>query len=170
MPATKLTLASLDTQLTVTAQYNPRELQINQPVDWHEHQPVGGTPDAWDIEFGGVKPQTLQLELLFDGAERDGAGVMESINDIMTLASATFVDPASGRRRPHFAVLVWGDVDQKRRMPRFTGIIESVATKYTMWSARGAVLRATCTVAMKECNPALLSRIARSRGGRGRTA
>ena len=49
-------------------------------------------------------------------------------------------------RRPHHCVVSWGD----RGLPKFQCVIESLSTKYTMFSSDGKPLRATCTVKLKE--------------------
>jgi len=37
-------------------------------------------------------------------------------------------------------------------VPNFNCVIESISTKYTMFSSEGAPLRATCTVKLKEAD------------------
>jgi hypothetical protein len=43
-------------------------------------------------------------------------------------------------------VVAWGD----RGLPKFQCVIESLSTKYSMFSSDGQPLRATCTVKLKE--------------------
>jgi hypothetical protein len=75
-PKTKLTIGSLDDpNLTITAQYNPRELQIDRSVPWEFHnvrdnRPVDARSDnEHDAEYKGGPGRSLSLELLFDGYE-----------------------------------------------------------------------------------------------------
>jgi phage protein U len=51
------------------------------------------------------------------------------------------------KRRPHLCVATWGKTVQD-----FTCVIESISTKYTMFSEDGIPLRATCTVKLKEAD------------------
>ena len=145
----KVTIGSLDDEdLDVEAQYNPRELVVTQPISWTEHKAVGNQKaDALHIEFTGMQPRTVQVELLFDGAECGGGTVMSLLaGKIQTLASVR--DPYSSieeLRRPHVCVIRWG-----RDLPRFVCVIDSVVVKYQMWDRDGAVLRATATVSLKE--------------------
>ena len=91
----------------------------------------------------------MSVELLFDGYETGGGAVLSSIQSLETLASV--IDPSStdeNRRRPHLCVVTWG----AGGMPSFRCVIESLSTKYTMFSSEGAVLRATCTVKLKEAD------------------
>ena len=151
----------------IVAQYNPRELTITQPITWAEHRPTATqTPDAMYLDFGGMQPRTIQVELLFDGAESNGRvsrdanakTVMESLFVLKTLASV--IDPYSRdeeRRRPHFCLVTWGDGD----FPKFCGVIESLVIKYQMWSSGGTVVRATASVGLKEASKVGLAEKAR---------
>jgi hypothetical protein len=44
-------------------------------------------------------------------------------------------------------VVSWGGA-----LPKFECVIESLSTKYTMFSSEGMLLRATCTVKLKEAH------------------
>ena len=168
MPATaKLTIASKDdVNLQVTAQYNPRELLVNQTIDWHEHRILQGDVDAVDVEFGGMKPETLQLELLFDGFENNGRlardvgsfAVMNQVLALKEMASARFPrDPDPDRRRPHYCLVVWGDKGTLG-VPPLRCVIESIAVKYLAFADDGTVLRASVTVGLKAADPVALAR------------
>jgi hypothetical protein len=50
-------------------------------------------------------------------------------------------------RRPHRCVVKWG-----KTVNGFRCVIESLSTKYTMFSDAGVPLRATCTVKFKEAD------------------
>ena len=90
----------------------------------------------------------MQLELLFDGFEL-GLSVEP---DLVTLEQlATVRNPQSreeDERRPHHCLVGWGA--QRGEVRPFCCVIESLATKYTMWSTDGVPLRATCTLELKE--------------------
>jgi hypothetical protein len=167
----KVTIASIEpgVELFVRAQYNPKELQINQTIDWHEHETLQNEhPDAMFLEFGGMKPETMQVELLFDGFENDGKvgrakdtaepqSVTDRINIIKTLASPRpHADPTL--RRPHYCVVTWGEQNETQGIPRLRCIIESVSTKYLMFSSEGVVLRASCTVSLKSADRVALAK------------
>lgn len=153
---TKLKIASVEpgSHLGVEAQYNPKELSITQPIGWAEHENLKGQ-GATEVlmEFGSVKAQTMQIELLFDGVETKGiAGALRVIDNIQSLKELAAVrDPHSTleeMRRPHFCVVTWGTAG----MPPFRCVIESLTTKYLVFSSTGEVLRATCTIGVKEAD------------------
>jgi hypothetical protein len=156
----KLTIVSVENpKIEVAAQYNPKELQISQQIGWHAHQTPGATKtDAMLIEFDGMQPQTMSVELLFDGFENNGSfrlqdktttTVAEMIARLRTLASPR--DPSSTderMNRPYNCLVTWG----VGGFPALLCVIESLAIKYTMLDADGVALRAVCTVGFKEAN------------------
>jgi len=156
----KLSIASLDrTDLFVDAQYNPKELQLSHTVGWTDHKSTTGQSSELLSEFGGANPQTMQIELLFDGFETDGvAGRYKVAKHIERLKQMTMViEPTSknpDKRRPHYCVVVWGNGG----LPKLRCVIEAMTTKYTMFSAEGEVLRATVTISVKEINIETMAR------------
>lgn len=161
----KLTIASLDEALQVSAQYNPKDLQVDQSVPWKKpdaatqtsQQPgASGTAGATKakgpdenymaLEFVGAEGRTMSVEMLFDGYEK-GQSVAAQVGILETLARVRAPDdPDEKMRRPHHCVVSWG----VGGMPTFRCVIESLSTKYSMFSTEGVPLRATCTVKLKE--------------------
>ncbi len=157
-------------KLTVKAQYNPATLEISQSIAWKKPEAAtqgGGTAPASATakpdenymaqEYTGSDGRTMSIELLFDGFETGGkisgadAGVtvLAMVGRLETLSRVQ--DPKSSdekKRRPHHCVVVWGGAGGA--LERFTCVIESLTTKYTMFSSAGVPLRATCTVKLKE--------------------
>ena len=158
----KFTLSSIDEpgdSFTVAAQFNPREFQLERATTWQPHQTTDkgnkqGAADGMHLEFGGAQPRSLSVELLFDGVEANGlmpngSSVMAMVDTLEALA--TMRDSESTKpelRRPHLCVAVWG----QDGMRPFRCVVESVATKFQMFSSTGKVLRATCTVKLKEAD------------------
>ena len=137
-----------DTTLTVDAQYNPKELQIDKSVPWQKKSQANkSTETGIQLEFTGAEGRTMSLELLFDGYEKKQS-VAPQVEMLNTMASVW--KPGSDKeteRRPHLCVVKWGAT-----IPKFTCVIESLSTKYTMFSDAGVPLRATCTVKLKEAD------------------
>ncbi|MBA3397543.1 MAG: hypothetical protein H0T89_33275 [Deltaproteobacteria bacterium] len=155
----KLTIGSLDkTSLTVKAQYNPKELQVDQSVPWKKPDSAnktgsqggsGGGDGGIALEFTGAEGRSMSVELLFDGYEGSGRSVNVAGQVAILEELAAVMDPKSKdekKRRPHHCVISWGD----RGLPKFQCVIESLSTKYSMFSSEGQPLRATCTVKLKE--------------------
>ena len=150
----KLTILSLDTNDEVSAQYNPKELQIDKSIPWSKVNQANKSNDQGiALEFTGAEGRTMSVELLFDGFEQGGktpkGTVKELIGKLETMASVW--KPTSkneNERRPHRCSVSWG----AGGMPKFRCVIESISTKYTMFSSDGVPLRATCTVKLKEAD------------------
>jgi len=155
-------IGSLDpgeTALTVEAQYNPKELQVDQNVPWQKKnqankapKPGGGSapkgdPAGIELEFTGAEGRSMTIELLFDGYET-GTSVAPQVDMLYKLASV--IKPGSTKeaeRRPRKCVCTWGDT-----VKAFSCVIASLSVKYTMFSEDGDPLRATCTVKLMEAD------------------
>ncbi|MBA3539406.1 MAG: hypothetical protein H0T79_07230 [Deltaproteobacteria bacterium] len=156
----KLTIKSLDPGgPEVSAQYNPKELQIDKAVPWSKHAAANKTNAKEEkagihLEFTGAEGRSMSVELLFDGYENkgkiaSGGTVIEKVKALEELASVR--KPNSKKedeRRPHWCVVTWG----QKGIPSFRCVIESLSTKYQMFSEDGLPLRATCTVKLKEAD------------------
>jgi len=132
----------------VVAKYNPKELQVDKNVPWKVNPQANKSPKKGiQLEFSGAEGRSMSLELLFDGYE-DNASVATSVKSLNDLASPIEAGSSDeNKRRPHLCMVTWGETVEK-----FTCVIESLSTKYTMFSDKGVPLRATCTVKLKEAN------------------
>ena len=159
----KLTIGSLDEPgVTVKAQYNPKELQVDQAVPWKKpdsanktgSQAAGsaGAGDGIVLEFTGADGRRMSVEMLFDGYEPGNGRHVDVAGEVAILEKLAAVRDSKskkeGMRRPHHCVVSWGD----RGLPKFKCVIESLSTKYTMFSSEGKPLRATCTVKLREAD------------------
>lgn len=160
----KLSIGSLDESgVTVSAQYNPKELQVDQAVPWKKPDSAnksgsqgegsgGGDDGGIALEFTGAEGRSMSVEMLFDGYEPGNGRSVDVASQVAILETLASVrDPKSKdekMRRPHHCVVSWGD----RGLPKFKCVIESLSTKYSMFSSEGKPLRATCTVKLKEAD------------------
>ncbi len=143
-----VSIASVDTGISVDAQYNPKELQVDLSVPWQPNPQSNKSPEKGiQLEFTGAQGRTMSLELTFDGYENNQsiAGKVATLNTMASVISPG--DPDENKRRPHRCVVTWGAT-----VPNFRCVIESLSTKYTMFSDKGVPLRATCTVKLKEAD------------------
>src|SRR5262245_66336840 len=147
----KVYIASLDSpSLKVTAQYNPKELQIDKQVPWQKHPKPNA--NGLQLEFTGAEPRQMTLELMFDGFEQNKS-VAGHIANLEKMSSVRMETGKDEERRPHQCVVVWGTVlPGTGGGPRFTCVIESMQTKYTMFHTTGYPVRATVTLKLKEAD------------------
>ncbi len=145
----KLSILDLDRGGGVTAQYNPREIQVDKAATWKQSET--NTGNAPEIEFTSAAARSLTLELFFDTYETSGSdGQPLDVHKTFIKVLQEFllvIDPngSEAERRPPKAMVVWGDDMQK-----FIGVVESVSTKYTMFMPGGRPVRATASVKLIE--------------------
>jgi hypothetical protein len=144
----EVSIGSLDEpEKTVYAQYRPKELEVSQAVPWTKH--TNKSPEgSLQLEFSGAEGRTSSLELFFDASETMGGSVEQDIEDLTVLARPR--NPAAKEdeyKRPHHCLLVFGNIYKKKS---FRCVIESIATKFTMFSPDGDPIRATVNLKLKE--------------------
>jgi hypothetical protein len=165
-PTEKLTIGSLDDpSLTVSAQYNPKDIQIDRSVSWgqnngRDNRPTEDRPEgSQDAEYTGSPPRTMTVELLFDRYEvnptdwsqtRSVEPVVEALDRMACVQRPELV--ADRDRRPHHCIVTWGAGSACQGVRPFRCVIESLATKYTMFDRDGTPVRATCTVKLREAS------------------
>jgi hypothetical protein len=135
--------------------YNPKELQVDKSMPWAKHSYTNKNGDTaknergnLHLEFTGAEGRTMSIELMFDGYE-DNVSVADKVAMLESLTSV--IDPKSddeNKRHPPLCVVAWG----QQGLPSFKCVIESLSTKYTMFSSDGVPLRATCTLKLKEAD------------------
>ena len=143
-----VSIASVDKNIHVDAQYNPSQLQVDKTVPWQKNPQSNKAPEKGiQLEFTGAEGRTMTLELTFDGYEqkRSVADQVDTLNEMASVLTPGSKD--ENQRRPHMCVVKWGAT-----IPSFRCVIESLSTKYTMFSDAGVPLRATCTVKLKEAD------------------
>lgn len=126
--------------LTVPAQFNPKEVAIEKSVPWQPQKKKGPN----DLEYTGGSPRSMSFELLFDGFEL-GASIQGHIEGLQKLSD---MDP--GLKRPPKVKVIWGTATESHNLPKFEAVIASLQVKYTMFSPEGLLLRATANVKFTE--------------------
>jgi hypothetical protein len=153
----RLTIGSLDDiELTVSAHYNPKEIDWSRNVPWKpigaDNKPKKNEPmkQINDVEFTGGEGRSMSLELLFDGFEenRSVAGEIAILDQLARVRKGGSSDP--DYRRPHQCVIVWGGTKEKEYIPSMRCVIESITVKYTMFDVMGRPVRAVANVKLRE--------------------
>ena len=98
--------------VTVDAQYNPKELQVDLSVPWQKtNQANQANGEGIHLEFTGAEGRSMSVELLFDGYET-GTSIADKVDALVTMASVI--------------VAVWFTSDPLP-LPKFTKAMPSVA-------------------------------------------
>lgn len=130
--------------ITVTAQYNPKEVGVDKSVPWQKAPNAhGNTPD---LEFTSADGRSMSFELFFDGYEQNIDVHAAFVSKLIKLAEVMSESGPEDKMRPPQVKVTWGT------LPEFKGVLESVSTKYTMFNAAGMPVRCTCSVKFKEAN------------------
>jgi hypothetical protein len=153
-PKATLKIISLDgPKITVEAQFNPKEVSVDKSIPWQKQKKKGPA----DLEYTGGEPRSMGFELLFDGYE-SGKSVEDQVKKLHDLTDATVQADKKDekKKRPPKVAVVWGGKGSEDSVGggirKFTGVIESVAVKYTMFLDSGEAVRATVNIKVKEAN------------------
>lgn len=143
-PEAKLTIASMDdTDKQVSGTYNPKEVQIDKSVPWSKHK--DSKSDNPHLEFTGAEPMSMSFEMMFDAVEQNGS-IQQTVTTLLDMARII-----ESQKRPHQVKVLWGSSGTDF-LPEFVGVIESVSTKYQMFSKEGKPMRATCNIKLKQAS------------------
>jgi nucleoid-associated protein YgaU len=141
----KASLAADDGSKELRFRFNPKEYSITKAATWN--RPTNkGAKSSTTPEFGGVQPQTVQMELFFDDWEGDG----DLVGDIQTLLGWLKPTEDSIRKmkpQPQVLKFQWGG---QTPLVEFKGFLKSVSAKYTMFRPDGTPVRATAQIALEE--------------------
>lgn len=122
-------------------QLNPTAVATERTAAWQ----VADKPpeDDPELEFTSSEGRSLSVELFFDTYESK-----ENVYNkfIQSLESLTLADPAL--QRPPMVKVMWSS----NTLPTFSGVVQSMATKYTMFMPDGTPVRATATLKLKSAS------------------
>lgn len=140
----KLTIMSLDTGLAITAGFNPKELSFDKDSNWTDGD-EGFHKNMNAMQWTTGKSIKMTVELFFDLYEQQG-DVRKIIANLVSLTMMI----SDAKPRPHVVQLIWADSDILFAGGKFTGVVNSVNTKYTMFTNSGVPCRATATVTLTQ--------------------
>ena len=130
--------------------FNPSEYTIEKSNQYAEIGIPGLASPLLQFVRGNSK--TLRMELFFDTYEerQSGGETIPARSDVraQTDKVTSFMDIDPDTHAPPICVFSWGMPEEKRKA--FTGVIESISKKFTLFLSDGTPVRATLTVAFKE--------------------
>jgi nucleoid-associated protein YgaU len=124
-------------------QFNPKEFTIAKTATWTS-TPARGAQKAGPPEFTGSGPGKLSLEMFFDASGSHGSSVVLAVEKLFSCCVPTKESLKDKKATPPLVVLKWGTTRS------FPGYVSSVSAKYTLFTADGTPIRATCTVSIEE--------------------
>jgi hypothetical protein len=124
-------------------QFNPKEFSIQKSANWTS-KPARGAEKAGPPEFTGAAAGKLTVEMFFDASGTHDRSVVSAVEKLFTCCVPTPESLKDNKASPPLVVLKWGTT---RSFPAY---ISSVSAKYSLFSADGTPIRATCSVTMEE--------------------
>jgi hypothetical protein len=123
--------------------FNPNQYTIQKRVNWKENESRG--MDLPQVQFNAGGPRSLSLSLMFDTYEK------LPVQDVRELTKriAKLAEVAEGKDRPPMCTIIWGPtVDPYAGLP-FSGVVESLTQKFTLFLDNGTPVRAVVDVQFK---------------------
>ena len=133
-------LINVDKNDQIDVLFNPKEYSIQKSVQWEPHKAPG--LDLPEQQFTSGNPAVLSVELFFDTYETKG-----DVKKLHTDALLKLATVAADLHRPPLVMFQWGS-------QKFTGVIESVALRFTMFLPSGKPCRAVANLSIKEAKTA----------------
>lgn len=126
--------------------FNPKEYSLSKSTTWNRPTQKSAKRAA-KPEFGGVGPQTVTMELLFDDWESKQPSLIKDIKQLMDWLSPSDKSRDKGKPQPQILKFQWGSNES---LSEFKGFLKSVGVKYTMFKQDGTPVRATANVTLEE--------------------
>lgn len=147
MPGPKASLMEVDGSKELTFRFNPKEYSTSKSASWT--RPTNkSAKSATAPEFGGVQPQTVQMELFFDDWEKPSADLVKDIETLMEWLKPTDTSLKQHKKpQPQILKFQWGG---NQSLASFHGFLKSVSVKYTLFKSDGTPIRATANITMEE--------------------
>lgn len=124
-------------------QFNPKELSLTKSANWS--RPSGrGNRRSGPPQFNGPQPSKLSLEMFFDASDTQDNSVVKRVEQLFACCVPTDASHQQKKGSPPWVLFRWGG------LTGFLAYISSVAVRYTLFTAGGLPVRATCTVQLEE--------------------
>ena len=103
----KIVIIGLENGVTVTAQYNPKEIGLDKSVPWQKGKnSKANTPD---LEFTSADGRSLSVELFFDTFEEQTDVHAKYVAKLLKLAEVMDENGSEEKKRPTRVKVLWWD-------------------------------------------------------------
>jgi nucleoid-associated protein YgaU len=124
-------------------QFNPKELTMGKAASW-TRQTAKANQKAGPPQYNGPMPSKLTLEMFFDASGKQDDAVVQRVDKLFACCAPTDASLKQNKGSPPWVLFRWG------KLTGFLAYVASVQVKYTLFTAAGLPIRATCTVALEE--------------------
>jgi len=127
----------------VDFQFNPKELTLAKAAEWTRPTTQGNKRSS-PPQYKGPQPSKLTLELFFDASGKHDDSVVKRVELLFSCCVPTTASHDRKKGSPPWVLFRWGG------LTGFLAYVSSVSAKYTLFTAAGLPIRATCTVTLEE--------------------
>ncbi|MEN0130419.1 MAG: LysM peptidoglycan-binding domain-containing protein [Brevundimonas sp.] len=124
-------------------QFNPKELTLAKAAQWTRPTTQGNKRSS-PPQYQGPQPSKLTLEMFFDASDKHDDSVVKQVDMLFACCVPTTASHDKKKDSPPWVLFRWGG------LTGFLAYISSVSAKYTLFTAAGLPIRATCTVTLEE--------------------
>jgi hypothetical protein len=121
--------------------FNPKEWSITHAAEWKAETTKKSAPPP---EFKGPKPSSATVEIFLDESDKADGDISKVVARLKKLVAPEPDSVSKNKPSAPHVLFEWG------KAISFSGYVDSIAVKYTMFRGQGTPIRGTCTVAMKE--------------------
>jgi hypothetical protein len=123
--------------------FNPKELTVAKAASW-SRQSGKGNKKSGPPHYNGPQPSKLSLEMFLDASAKQDKSVVSTVEKLFSCCIPTATSHRQNKGQPPWVRFKWGSLNG------FLAYISSVSVKYTLFTATGIPIRATCTVTLEE--------------------
>jgi nucleoid-associated protein YgaU len=127
----------------INFQFNPKELSMGKTASW-TRQTAKANQKAGPPQYNGPMPSKLSLEMFFDASGKQDDAVVQRVEKLFACCVPTDASLKQNKGSPPWVLFRWGE------LTGFLAYVASVQVKYTLFTAAGLPVRATCTVSLEE--------------------
>lgn len=140
----KATIKNLDTNETVTCEFNPNQYSFSKSNTWAESETRG--TNAPTLDFTSGAPAELTLELFFDTYVTGEDVRAKYTNALWKLAMVNKdkKDPKTGKSRPPLCEFRWG------KTWSFKAVVTSISQRFNLFLPDGTPARCTVNLTLKQ--------------------
>lgn len=128
---------------SIEFQFNPKDLSMGKTASW-TRQTAKANQKAGPPQYNGPMPSKLTLEMFFDASAKQDDAVVQRVDKLFACCVPTDASLKQNKGSPPWVIFRWGE------LRGFVSYVASVQVKYTLFTAAGLPVRATCTVTLEE--------------------
>jgi hypothetical protein len=124
-------------------QFNPKELTLAKSATW-SRSTTKGSKTSGPPQYNGPDPSKMTIEMFFDASRAQDTSVTDAVAQLFSACVPTANSLTQNKGSAPWVLFRWGT------LTGFQAYIKSVSAKYTLFTAAGQPIRATCTVDLEE--------------------